>query len=113
MAKHFKSLFVQIIRKRILHALPNSYLSQQAAPSAGCAQQAPPLSSGFSLGVQQTESLIFGAQQDDATGVWILASVIVLFFNNGISALICISISVLSPLKTVVTENDAQEDLFY
>jgi hypothetical protein len=90
MAKHIKSLFVQIIRKRILHALPNSYLSQQAAPSAGCAQQAPPLSSGFSLGVQQTVVLFFGAQHDAEASTSLFSRVNLLFLSTGISVSVSI-----------------------
>jgi hypothetical protein len=45
------------------------YLSQQAEPSAGWAQHAPPLSSLVSLGVQQTAALFFGAQQGAAATV--------------------------------------------
>jgi hypothetical protein len=44
------------------------YLLQQAEPSEGWAQHAPPLSSAFSLGVQQTDLLFFGVQQEDAAG---------------------------------------------
>lgn len=98
MAKHIKSPFVQIIRKRILHALPNSYLSQQAAPSAGCAQQAPPLSSGFSLGVQQTVALFFGAQHDAEASTSLFSRVNLLFLSTGISVSVSIVFNVLSSL---------------
>lgn len=57
------------------------HLSQQAVPSTGWAQQAPPLSSGAVLGVQQ-------APPDDGllqheVGSWATARVIVLFCNAG------------------------------
>jgi hypothetical protein len=69
------------------------YLSQQADPSAGWAQHAPPLSSGFSPGVQQTATLFLGAQQDEVTGALsVFSFVIRLFFNTGIS--VCVSIVV-------------------
>jgi hypothetical protein len=76
-----------------------SYLSQQDEPSAGCAQHAPPLSSGFSLGVQHTDSLFFGAQQEDAAGVCPFTSGIVLFFRSGISARVSIMSSFLFTYK--------------
>jgi hypothetical protein len=42
-------------------------------------QQAPPLSSFVSLGVQHTEALFFGAQQDDAAATSVLLSEILIF----------------------------------
>lgn len=43
-----------------------NYLSQQAEPSEGWAQHAPPLSSFVSLGEQQTEALFLGVQHETA-----------------------------------------------
>jgi hypothetical protein len=65
-------------------------LSQQEEPSAGCAQHAPPLSSGFSLGVQQTDALFFGAQQEDADTSCFFSTDALLFVSTGIS--VCVSI---------------------
>ena len=62
-----------------------SYLSQQDDPSSGWAQQAPPLSSGFSLGVQQTEALFFGAQQEGVAGSDLRSMVTLLLVSTGIS----------------------------
>lgn len=43
-----------------------AYLSQQADPSAGCAQQAPLFSSLLLLGVQQAAPLVGVEQQEDS-----------------------------------------------
>jgi hypothetical protein len=48
------------------------------------------LSSGFSLGVQQTEALFFGAQHEDAAGSCFFSSDTLLFVSTGIS--VCVSI---------------------
>jgi predicted PurR-regulated permease PerM len=64
-------------------------LSQQEEPSAGWAQHAPPLSSGFSLGVQQTEALFLGAQQEDTASSF-FSTVTLLLVSTGIS--VCVSI---------------------
>jgi len=68
------------------------YLSQQAEPSPGWAQHAPPLSSGISLGVQQTDALLLGVQQEVAAAV-ALFLLTLLFPSTGIS--VCVSISVI------------------
>ena len=44
---------------------PLRYLSQHAEPSPGCAQQAPPFSSGDLLGVQHVDPVEGWAQQPD------------------------------------------------
>jgi hypothetical protein len=48
------------------------------------------LSSAFSLGVQQTEALFFGAQHEDAAGSCFFSTVTLLLVNTGIS--VCVSI---------------------
>ena len=82
------------------------YLSQHDEPSAGCAQQAPPLSSGVSLGVQQTEALFFGAQQEDAGALSFFSFVMRLFVNTGIALSVSIII-VFTSIKTDTRKNDA------
>jgi hypothetical protein len=70
-------------------ALPGHYLSQHDEPSAGCAQHAPPLSSGVSLGVQQTDALFFGAQQEEAAGAASFFSLVIFVFSStGISSVL-------------------------
>jgi hypothetical protein len=66
------------------------YLSQHDEPSSGWAQHAPPLSSAFSLGVQQTEALFFGAQHEDAAGSCFFSTVTLLLASTGIS--VCVFI---------------------
>jgi hypothetical protein len=61
------------------------HLLQQAEPSDGCAQQAPPLSSVVSLGVQQTEAFLAGLQHEEAGVFSIFSIMILLFFSKGIS----------------------------
>jgi hypothetical protein len=60
---------------------PAPYLLQHADPSAGCAQHAPPFSSGVALGVQQAEAeLSLGVQQAEAAGSLVFFSSFTLFF---------------------------------
>jgi hypothetical protein len=66
-----------------------AYLLQQADPSVGWSQHAPPLSSGFSLGVQQTAASSLGVQQEVAAGADFFL-LIMLFLISGIS--VCVSI---------------------
>lgn len=70
--------------------ISSDYLSQHAEPSEGCAQHAPPLSSGFSLGVQHTDAFFLGVQHDEAGVCSFFSLVALLFFNTGIS--VCVSI---------------------
>jgi hypothetical protein len=63
---------------------------QHADPSSGCAQHAPPLSSGFSLGVQQTEALSFGAQHDEGVSCLTVSDGL-LFVKTGISSSVFIN----------------------
>jgi hypothetical protein len=65
-------------------------LSQQVEPLAGWAQHAPPLSSGSSLGVQQTEALFLGVQHEDAATTCFFSTVTLLLVSTGIS--VCVSI---------------------
>jgi len=56
---------------------------QHAEPSSGCAQHAPPLSCGVSLGVQQTEALLsLGVQQEDAAATGTFFSLLILAFST-------------------------------
>jgi hypothetical protein len=66
------------------------YLSQQDEPSAGCTQQAPSLSCGVSLGVQQTEASFFGVQQEAAEGSCCFFEAALFFTSTGMSASISI-----------------------
>jgi hypothetical protein len=75
-------------------------LSQQEEPSVGCAQHAPPLSSGVSLGAQQTEALLLGVQHDDAAASCFFSTVTLLLVSTGISVCVSIFNIVFSPLKT-------------
>jgi len=65
------------------------HLSQHEDPSSGCGQQAPPLSSGFSLGLQQTDALFLGAQQDEEASACFFSLVTLLFLSIGIC--VCVS----------------------
>jgi hypothetical protein len=62
------------------------YLSQQAVPSMGCAQQASSLSFGAMLGVQHTEEPFFGAQHRDTSDGSSLTTSTLLFASTGISS---------------------------
>jgi hypothetical protein len=64
------------------------YLSQQEEPSSGCAQHAPLLSTFVSLGVQQTEALFLGVQQDEADAATVFTLVIFVFWITGISKVV-------------------------
>jgi len=58
-------------------------LLQHAEPSSGCAQHAPPLSCGVSLGVQQAEALVsFGVQQPEAAGAASFFSFVIFAFST-------------------------------
>jgi hypothetical protein len=68
---------------------------QQAEPSAGCAQQAPLLSSSATLGVQHAEASFFGVQQDETGATTSFFSpVIFVLLITGISK-VCVSIVLL------------------
>jgi hypothetical protein len=88
-------------------------LSQQEEPSSGCAQHAPSLSSGFSLGVQHTEALFLGAQHDEAS-VALVSLVSFDFCNTGISIVsVFIVFECFSLIKTRTLKRDAgTRDIF-
>lgn len=83
-----------------------SYLSQQAEPSSGCSQHAPPLSSGLSLGLQQA-AVLLGEQQEEDVGFQFFLGMSLIFFNSGISVFVSIGITVFSHLKTLTAQKDA------
>jgi hypothetical protein len=67
-----------------------SYLSQQADPSAGCAQQAPLFSSSFLPGVQQAVA-VAGFEQHEDSAIVTDAFASLLFLRTG-KSVICNSI---------------------
>jgi len=61
-------------------------LSQQAVPSAGCAQHAPSLSSGIVLGVQHAEPPLFGVQHEATSECSLMATSTLLLASTGTSS---------------------------